>query len=317
MKVLVLLRVEHLQHRRRRVAAVVGGELVDLVEQDDRVDRAGLLHRRDDAAGHGADVGAAVAANLGLVAHAAEADADELAAHRGGDRAAEAGLADARRADQAEDLGRAGGADAVDRQLAHGQEVEDALLDRAPDRSGRHRGCARPRRDRAGPRSLVPGQRRARCRGRCGRRSPRRRRRASAPGGSTSLQQLLLDLGRHAALGDPAAQRLDLVAALAAELVVDRLELLAQVVLALVLVDLVAHAVLDLPLERGDVDLAGEVDGDLLQPAQRIERSPAAPGGGATSVRSWVASRSARWPGSEARWTMSWTSAGRAPRASA
>ena len=62
----------------------------------------------------------------------------------------------------------------------------------------------------------------------------------------------------------------ELAAVFAAELVVDRLELLAQVVLALITVDLVAHAVLDAPLERGDLDLRGEVDCDVLEPAQRI-----------------------------------------------
>ena len=50
----------------------------------------------------------------------------------------------------------------------------------------------------------------------------------------------------------------------------DRLELFAKVVLALVAVDLVAHAVLDAPLERGDVDLRGEMNGDVLQTAQGI-----------------------------------------------
>ena len=47
----------------------------------------------------------------------------------------------------------------------------------------------------------------------------------------------------------------------------DRLELLAQVVLALVAVDLVAHPILDAPLEGGDFDLRREVNGDMLQPA--------------------------------------------------
>ena len=48
--------------------------------------------------GHRADVGAAVAADLRLVAHAADGDALELAAHGRGDRLAERGLAHARRA---------------------------------------------------------------------------------------------------------------------------------------------------------------------------------------------------------------------------
>ena len=47
----VLRRVEHLEQRGRRVAPPVGAELVDLVEQDDRVHRPGLLERADDATG--------------------------------------------------------------------------------------------------------------------------------------------------------------------------------------------------------------------------------------------------------------------------
>ena len=96
----VLRRVEHLEQRRRGVAAVVGADLVDLVEQHDRVHRPGLPDRADDATGQRTDVGTAVAADLGLVADAAEGDADELAAERAGDGLAERRLADAGRADQ-------------------------------------------------------------------------------------------------------------------------------------------------------------------------------------------------------------------------
>ena len=78
----VLLGVEHLEQRRRGIAAEVVPDLVDLVEHEDRVVRPGLLHALDDPAGQRADVGAAVAADLGLVVHAAERDADELAAER-------------------------------------------------------------------------------------------------------------------------------------------------------------------------------------------------------------------------------------------
>jgi hypothetical protein len=38
-------RVEHLKQRRRRVAASVGAKLVDFIEQDDRVHRAGVTQR--------------------------------------------------------------------------------------------------------------------------------------------------------------------------------------------------------------------------------------------------------------------------------
>ena len=100
----VLRRVEHLEQRRRRVARPrAGAELVDLVEQHDRVHRAGLGDRLDDAARLRADVRAPVAADLGLVADAAEGDAHELPAHRLGDRLAEARLADAGRPDERDD----------------------------------------------------------------------------------------------------------------------------------------------------------------------------------------------------------------------
>src|SRR5687768_17852111 len=45
------LGVENLEHRGGGVTAHVGRELVDLVEHEHRVHRAGLLEARDDAAG--------------------------------------------------------------------------------------------------------------------------------------------------------------------------------------------------------------------------------------------------------------------------
>ena len=129
----VLRGVEHLEQGRGGVAApATGAELVDLVEQDDRVHAAGLDDRPGDAAGLAADVGAAVTADLGLVAHTAERHADEVAAHGAGDGLAQAGLADAWRPDQRDD--GAGGAGllgdlALVAQLAHGQELDDPVLD--------------------------------------------------------------------------------------------------------------------------------------------------------------------------------------------
>src|SRR5918994_3387007 len=99
----VLGRVEHLEQSRGGVAAPVGADLVDLVEQEHRVHGPGLLDGPGDPAGLGADVGAPVAADLGLVTDAAEGDPDELAAHGPGDRLAQGGLADTRRADHGGD----------------------------------------------------------------------------------------------------------------------------------------------------------------------------------------------------------------------
>jgi hypothetical protein len=68
----VLLGVEDLEQRRRRIAAEVVPDLVDLVEHEHGVGRARLLHALDDLARERADVGAAVTADGGLVVHAAE-----------------------------------------------------------------------------------------------------------------------------------------------------------------------------------------------------------------------------------------------------
>jgi hypothetical protein len=120
----VLLGVEHLQQRRGRVAAEVHAELVDLVEQEQRIARADLGEALQHLARHRADVGAAVAADLGLVAHAAQRHADELAPGGARHRLAERGLADARGPDQAQDRRL----DLVDA-LLHREVLEDAVLD--------------------------------------------------------------------------------------------------------------------------------------------------------------------------------------------
>jgi hypothetical protein len=120
----ILFGVEHFQQRRGRVAVVAGADLVDLVEHDDRVGRPRLLQRLDELARHGADVGAAMPLDFGLVAHAANREAEELAPQRLGDRFADRGLANARRADQQQDRARHF---ALHR--AHREEFDDAVLD--------------------------------------------------------------------------------------------------------------------------------------------------------------------------------------------
>src|SRR2546430_1364586 len=100
---MVLRRVEHLEERGSRVALVTGGNLVDFVEHEDRVHRARLLQRLDDAAGHRTDVRAPVPADLGFVAYSAKREPRELARHGTRDRLSERGLADAGRTDEAED----------------------------------------------------------------------------------------------------------------------------------------------------------------------------------------------------------------------
>jgi len=120
----VLLRVQRFQQGCGRVAAEVACQLVDLVQQHEGVRALGRDHGSDDLAGHRADVGAAVAADLGFIPHAAKADAHILAAQTFGDGACNTGLAHARRAYKADDLCLH-----VRCQLAHGQRFQNAVLD--------------------------------------------------------------------------------------------------------------------------------------------------------------------------------------------
>ncbi len=127
----VLRRVEHLEQRGRRVAAPVGADLVDLVQEDDRVHRPRVPQRAHQPARQRTDVGAPVPADLRLVADAAERHPDELAVERARDRLADRGLARAGRPDQRED--RAGALVLLDpallAQLADREVLDDAVLD--------------------------------------------------------------------------------------------------------------------------------------------------------------------------------------------
>ena len=243
----VLRRVEHLEQGRARVAAPVGADLVDLVEHDHRVHRPGVAQRADQAARERADVGAPVAADLGLVADAAERHAHELAAGRAGDRLADRGLAGAGRADQRED--GAGAAVLLDAalhaQLLDGQVLDDAVLDVLEARVVGVEHLARvhglellvgllvPRHgdepvevgaDRAGLGRLL----------------------AHALEPPELLVGLLAHLVRHAGLGDLRAVLLDDGGGVLAQLALDRLHLLAQEVLALLLVGALADVLADL-----------------------------------------------------------------------
>ncbi len=119
----VLFGIEHFEQRRRRVAPEVGAELIDLVEQEHGISRTRAAQALQNPARHRTDIGAPVAANLRFVANPAERRANEVSIHRAGDRATERGLADAGRADEAEDRTLRFGCE-----LAHREVLEDAFL---------------------------------------------------------------------------------------------------------------------------------------------------------------------------------------------
>ena len=119
----VLLRIQRLEQCRRRIAAEVAAQLVDLVEHHHRVVGFGSANALDNLARQRADVGAPMASNLRLVVHSAQRDALELAAQCTSDGPAQAGLTHSRRPNKAEDRPLH-----IRLQLENAQIVEDAVL---------------------------------------------------------------------------------------------------------------------------------------------------------------------------------------------
>ena len=120
----ILLGVEDLQQRRCRVAAKIRAQLIDFIEHENRIARAGSPDILDDLAWQRPDVGSPVAANFGFVAHTAKRDADELPSHRFRNRTAQRSLPDSRRTDEAQNGGLA-----LRLQLQHGKVFENAFFD--------------------------------------------------------------------------------------------------------------------------------------------------------------------------------------------
>src|SRR4051812_18116353 len=118
---MVLRRIEYFEQRRGWIAAPIGAELVDFVEQDDRVHRSGVAERAYETARQRTDVRPPMASDFRFVTHAAERHADELAAGRTSDRLADRGLP--RSGGTNERQNRAG--TAVVRQPAIGAQLAD------------------------------------------------------------------------------------------------------------------------------------------------------------------------------------------------
>src|SRR5215475_7536174 len=257
----VLLGIEHFEQRRRRVAAEIRAHLVDLVEQEQWVRRLRLAHRLDDLAGHRTDIGAPVTADFGLIAHAPERHAHEVAAGRAGDRLAERSLADAGWPHEAQDrAGQLVGA------LLHGEIFDNPLLDLlqaevivVEDLLGKLEvlldlGLLVPR-DREQPVEVVAHDGRLRRHGR------HLAQLLELVGGL--LARLLRELG----LLDLVLDLGELVFALfVAELLLNRLHLLVEVILALSLLHLALDARADALLHLQDRDLALHQAEHFLEP---------------------------------------------------
>ena len=195
-----------------------------------------------------------MAANLGFVAHPTHADALELPPQRTRHRASERGLADAGRAHEAEDR-----AARVRLQPPHGQELEDPILDLLDVVVVVVEDLARVLQIQVVLGLLVPGQRGDPLEVRANHPVLGHRRLQASEAGELALHLLVHDLGQLDRIQLPpqlAYLGLDLVGL--AELLLDRLELLAQEVLTLSLVELGLDLGLDLRPDRHQLELAGE-----------------------------------------------------------
>ena len=264
----VLFRVQHLQHGAGGITAKILTHLVDLIQQDQRVGGFRLFQCLDDLARHRADIGAAVPPDLGFVAHPPQRDADELAPRGPRDRAPETGLADTRRANEAEDralqLGRTGLhreifdnplfhlfqpiVISVEHRLGLGQVFLDATFG-APRHAQQ-------------PVKIVAHNGRL--------------------GAHRAHAFQLLDLGfglfarlfRQVGLGDPRFQFGNLVLAVFAvtEFLLDRLHLLVQIVFTLGALHLTFDAGLDLLLDLKHRHFALHMAVDFFKPCAHIQR---------------------------------------------
>ena len=262
----ILFRVQHLQQRRGRVATKVHRHLVHLVEQEQRVAHARPRQVLDNLARQRTDVGATVAAYLRLVAHTAQRHAHEGAVGGPGDRTAQGRLADAGRTDQAQD-GPLQRPDA----LLHGQVLEDALLDLLQPVMVFFQDSFGPGQVAVGPALLLPGHLQQPVQvvahhGGLGRH--RRHHLELAQFG----HGLFLGLLGHAGFLDPLFERGNLVRRLVelAQLLLDGLHLLVQVVLALALLHLRLHAAANLALDLEHVDLAAHEAHEVFHSLARI-----------------------------------------------
>jgi len=250
----VLLGVEDLEERRGRITLDAHAQLVDLVEHQHRVAGAGLADRLHDVAGQRANIGAAVAADLGLVVRAAQAHALELDPERARDALAERGLPDAGRPDETEDRTAA-----LRVELAHRQVLDDAPLDLLETVVIGVEDAARPPDVDVLGVELRPrhGDQRVEV---CARHRVLAARLVHALETLQLLAGMLLDIRRHPGLGDRLGQLSGLIGALTvlAQFLADLAHLLAKQDFLLPVVERFLGLLLDLPRELEHLDAPGE-----------------------------------------------------------
>ena len=96
----ILLRIQHLQQSRTRIAAPVIAQFVNFIKQKQRIGRSGLFHAFNNFARHGTDIRPPMSADFRFIAHTAQWSPHKTAPGYLGDGFAQRSFAHARRTDQ-------------------------------------------------------------------------------------------------------------------------------------------------------------------------------------------------------------------------
>ena len=264
----VLLGIQDFEERRRGISAEVGAQLVDLVQDEYGILRFGPPKPLDDLTRQRPDVRSTVPPDFRFVTHPAEGYPDELPAERIGNRLCQRCLADSGWAKEAED-----GPLHIGIQLAHSKVLDDAVLHLLEPRVIRVEDLLRSEQVKGVFGPLGPWERHEPIE--VGPRYGVLRRRDGHLREPIQLARgFLLDSLRHAGGVYLVAQLVDLfglVVALA-ELLLNRLELLAEEVLTLVLSDLRLHLRLNLRSELQNFELLDQDAVQRVHPGPDVER---------------------------------------------
>ena len=120
----ILFRIQNFQQGGRGVAAEIHAHFLHFIQHEHRVPGPCFLHHLENLSGKRADVGAPVAADLRLIANAPQRESHKLTAGGAGNGHPERGFPHSGRADEAEN-----GAFRLFDQAAHRQKLKNSLLD--------------------------------------------------------------------------------------------------------------------------------------------------------------------------------------------
>ena len=119
----VLLGIQHLQKGGGRISLVIAADLVNLIQQHQRIFHPRLPHTGRDAAGHGAHIGPSVSPNLRLIPDAAQGNAHVFLIQSSGNGAGNGCLSGSGRSHQADNR-----AASLLGQNPHGEKFQHPLL---------------------------------------------------------------------------------------------------------------------------------------------------------------------------------------------